>query len=147
MNVQLDWQVADDDNWESIAHLSARPRLRIPGWMWRIAAAVVVLLVVGGAIAVRYRYRRALRQVAVQIQDVVDLEARALAQGDVVRYLAQQDTSLPDWVVEQAARIVRECPETDAVGPVSDAFSTGACPLAAPVQVARVEMRGRRGLG
>ena len=136
MNVQLDWQVADDDdNWESISQAGARTRLRFPGWMWGIAAAVAVLLVVGPAIVVRYRYRRALRQVTVQIQDVIDLEARVLAQGDVERYLAQQDASLPDWVARQAARISQECPEADAAAP-------GLCPLAAPVQVARVDVRG-----
>ena len=72
---------------------------------------------------------------------MVDLEARALAQGDVARYLAQQDESQPDWVALQAARIGRECTEVAAAGSVLDALSTGVCPLAAPAQVARVEMR------
>lgn len=143
MNVQLDWRVADDNGgWELVAQVGTRTRLRLPGWVWRMAAVVVVLFVAGTAIALQYRYRRALQQVTVQIQDVVDLEGRALAQGDVARYLAQQDASLPDWVAAQADRIGRECPEANATVPIpATALSTGVCPLAAPVQVARVEMR------
>jgi hypothetical protein len=143
VNVQLDWQAANDDGkWESIAQAGTRTRLRFPGWVWHVAAAVVVLFIAGSAIVVGYRYRRALRRVTAQIQDVVDLEARALAQGDVARYLSQQDTSPPGWVAQQAARIGRECPEVAATAYAMDDFSTGVCPLAAPVQVARVEMRG-----
>jgi hypothetical protein len=139
MNVQLDWQAADDDdNWESIAQVGTRTRLRLPGWMWPTLAAVVVLLVVGMAIALQYRYRRALRQVTAQIQDAIDLEARALAQGDVARYLALQDASLPGWVVRQAGRLDWACPAASS----AEALSAGVCPLAAPVQVAGVEMRG-----
>jgi len=134
MNIGLDWQVANDDGrWEPIVQAAARKRLRLPGWVWRVAAAVVVLLVVGQAIAVRYRYRRALQRITVQIQGAIDLEARALAQGDVARYLALQDVSQPGWVERQAARLDWECPEV--------AATPGLCPFATPVQVARVEMR------
>jgi len=138
MNIELDWQVADDDGaWEPIAHVGAQRRPRLPVWVWHVGAAVVVLLGVGAAVGVRYRYRRVLRQVTAQIQDVVDLEAHALAQGDVARYLAQQDTSLPNWVAWQADRIGWACPEVRVPAPVP-----GLCPLATPVQIARVEMRG-----
>jgi hypothetical protein len=142
VNVQLDWQVADDDdNWEPIAQMSAARRLRLPGWVWHMPAAALVLLVVGAAIGVRYRYCRALQRATAQIQDVVDLEARALAQGDVGRYLAQQDASLPEWVARQAARVGQKCTEVTAAGPVPDALSAGVCPLSAPVWVARVDLR------
>ena len=143
MNVQLDWQVADDDgDWEPIVQAAARRRLKLPSWVWTVVAAVVVLSVAGTAIVLRHRYWWALRKVTAQIQDVVDLEARVLAQGDVARYLAQQDPSLPDWVAAQAARIGRECTEAGAAGSVLGTLSTGVCPLATPAQVARVEMKG-----
>jgi len=143
MNVQLDWMAANDDgDWEPVAQMRTRMRPRLPGWVCPVAAAAVLLFAAWVAIGVRYRYRRVLRKVTAQIQDVIDLEARALAQGDVARYLVLQDGSLPGWVSAQAERIVWECPEIVAAAPVSAVLSAGVCPLAAPVQVARVEMRG-----
>jgi hypothetical protein len=147
MNAQLDWQVVNDDgDWESIAHVGTAPTLRLPGWIWRVAIAILLLLVAGNAIAVRYRFQRAVRQIDFQIQGVIDLEARALAQSDVERYLAQQDASLPGWYAWQSARIGRACrkPDADISGPDAHSLSAQArgCPLAAPARVASVEMRG-----
>ena len=147
MNVEFDWQVENEEGeWETIATVTRRRRHR---GMWRVWAAlmmVTLILGTGGYIGVRRRYHRALRRIEFQIQSVIDLEALALAQGDTSLFLAQQDSSSPWWVREQAicARSGRlECgPETSgSAGQRSrDALGDGrGTPM--PVRVRNVDMR------
>jgi ABC-type glycerol-3-phosphate transport system substrate-binding protein len=107
MGVQFEWQTGSDDGqWETIARTDrGRWLRRIPRWVWIVLVAVLVASAGGGYVVVRRRYDQARREIEFQIQGVIDLEARAFAQGDGDLFLAQQDEQSPDWYSLQRERI------------------------------------------
>jgi len=117
MRNQLDWQAGDDDGgWEIISAIEVRaPRKR--RWrLWGTLLTTLVLLAAGGGFAVRGWYDAVLARIASQIQEVMDQEAQALADGDTKDYLAQQDVTSPAQLDRQAKQALVECPGTDAQG-------------------------------
>jgi hypothetical protein len=126
MDVRFDWQAADErGRWASIARVERR---RMPSRVsWRACGAIVAALLLASAVAgllVWRRYAAAQGRIAFQIQSIIDLEARALAEGDLALWLAQQDPMAPGWIEEQARRA-----------------EAGTLPTAPP-RVARIEVRG-----
>ena len=121
----LDWQVANEEGeWEPVEGLGntmggrtpaggreaegrgrivAKPRL--PRWAWGALLMVLAMLAMGATLRLHRRYQEALRRVAFQIQSVIDLEARALEQGDADLYLAQQDEAATAWYAQQKMRV------------------------------------------
>ena len=99
MGIQFEWQTGSDDGqWETIARTDrGRWLRRIPRWAWIVLVAVLVVSAGGGYVVVRRRYDQARHEIEFQIQSVIDLEARAFAQGDEDLFLAQQDDQWPDW--------------------------------------------------
>ena len=146
MNVQLDWQVGDENGeWETIATIERHPRRKVP---WRTLSkllAALVLSVMGGWLVLRYRYDRALYQAALQIQDVIDLETRALGCGDLDLFMAQQDETSPVWYARQARRASTLCSQPDA-GTLDPFLSQGIlpdrCPPLSPTEVQSVDLLG-----
>lgn len=110
MSVQFEWQVGSDDGeWETIAKTERRRRRKWPWWAWVILAAIVVVVAASGYLILRHRYEELRRQIAFQIQSVIDLEARTFAEGDVDLFLAQQDEAASDWYTQQAVRVRTGC--------------------------------------
>jgi hypothetical protein len=66
-------------------------------------AALLLASAVAGLLVWR-RYAAAQERIAFQIQSTIDLEARALAAGDLALWLAQQDAMAPGWLKGQARR-------------------------------------------
>jgi hypothetical protein len=91
MSPQFDWHAVDDDGrWEVIAQTTGRTRRRVPRWVWASLLVAVVSLGTVACVLAR-RYDEASQQIAFQIQGVVDVEARAFAEGDGDLLLSQQD--------------------------------------------------------
>jgi hypothetical protein len=106
MGVRFEWQAADEQGrWESIARVQKGIALgRVP---WQACGTVMVALLLASALAsllIWRRYAAAQERIAFHIQSTIDLEARALAEGDLALWLAQQDPMAPGWREEQAAR-------------------------------------------
>ena len=99
MSSQFEWQAGDDDRWETIARVTKEDRRgwrhRVPRWLWVGLLAILVTGATGGYAAARRRYEVASKQIAFQIQSVIDLEARAFEAGDEELFLAQQDSRIP----------------------------------------------------
>ena len=110
MNIQFDWQVGTDDELEILARARRRRRRR-RWWVWAGLAVAIALVAAGGYLIVRRRYETAERNLAFQIQSVIDLEARAYAQGDQDLFLEQQDGSERGWYAAQTARTSQGCAE------------------------------------
>ena len=64
---------------------------------------------VAGYLVLRQSYRQAQRLMEFQIQDVIDLEAAAYAEGESALFAAQQDGAAPDWVEYQQHRFETQC--------------------------------------
>lgn len=102
MGVQFEWQVGDSDRSETIVRTERR---RLPRWVWlalRIVLIGVVVLAAGGFLTLRLIYERARRQALAQIRDTLQVEVRALAEGDMDLFMAQQDRASTDWYRLQA---------------------------------------------
>jgi hypothetical protein len=131
MDVELDWQVADDDGrWEPIVVAERRRSRRPAWWMWGLLLCGFLALAAGGYATLCVHYDLARRQAAFQIQTVVDLEAQALARGPAERLLAQQDSALRtryEWQVQGVRH--RAFPELDPI-------------LLGPARVQVVELNG-----
>ncbi len=115
MSIQFDWQAGNDGGeWETIAETRRRQWLRqVPRWVWYVASTALVVALAGGYFVVRQRYEQAHREMVFQVQSVIDLEARAYAQGDAELFLAQQDRESPDWYDLQKARLRAGCHPDD----------------------------------
>jgi hypothetical protein len=143
MSVQFEWQCGNDDgDWEVLAKTEKRRRFgwvrRVPWWGWAILGAVLVMVVAGGYLLVRQRYQEAVRQVAFQIQGVIDIEARAYARQDEDLFLAQQDEASPEWYAEQERRLRSDCFWlSQPAGRLYDP-----CAPVLPAKVENVELRG-----
>ncbi len=139
MGVQFEWQAGNEGgDWETVAKVERSPRRsrlrRVRWWAWVILAALVVSVAGGAYLVVHRRYADAQRQLAFQIQGVIDLEARAFAQGDQDLFMAQQDPTDTTWRIRQKQRISTFCTAQAAAQPVNS--SPEQC---APVLPARVE--------
>ena len=125
MNVQFDWQAGDENGaWESIAVTKGLTRRRISWRTWSLLTAALITVAVGGYALLLRRYNTALSRITFQIQGVIDLEARALAQRDVDLYLAQQDTTSPAWLAGQAAHIRAHESQSNSGPPGARAWAT-----------------------
>lgn len=148
MKLELDWQAGTGEGeWETIAIVEKGFSLRVPRWVWRVLLPTVVILTAAAVGGVRHRYARALRRIVFQIQDVIDLEARALARDDLDLFLAQQDEIAPAWYTQQVNRFWQDSARCSSRQPGSDALtaqdaSPGDCASLAPPQVQEVELRG-----
>ena len=109
MGIQFEWRAGDDQgDWQTIAQAGRDPnrrKRRLPRWAWVVLLVVVAGLAAGGYWFLRDRYERARREIAFQIQSVVDLEALALQQQDAERLLEQQDPDAESWFYQQQRRI------------------------------------------
>jgi hypothetical protein len=148
MDVELDWQAADENGvWEPVA-VVARPHGRTQRHrVWYAGTAVLLFLAAGCALVTAQRYDRARDRIAFQIQSVIDLENKAFAQGNVELFLAQQDSTLSSWYRRRAACAVEALRpgRSEASSPcaaiLADIAPGGAAPNAPP-QVQAVGLRG-----
>ena len=142
MNVELDWRAGDEGGqWETIATVTGRTRFKIP---WRILGILMVALLAstaGGYGLVTSRYRAALAQVAFQIQSAIDVEARALVQRDVDRYMDQQDGSLSGWFAQQMIRSHNWASRSGTPGADISADLLWDGDALVPVEIEEVELR------
>ena len=114
MSVQFEWQAGSDDGqWETIARAGRGPGRRwlgrVPWWVWVIVGLVIAGGGALGYLGIRRRYKELQRQVEFQIQSVIDLEARAFAQGDADLFLDQQDFESSEWYAQQVQRVRESC--------------------------------------
>ncbi|MFN2231511.1 MAG: hypothetical protein ACK2VA_17205 [Anaerolineae bacterium] len=139
MSVQFDWQVGSNEGqWEILASRGGGPRIHWPWWIWLILALVVSGMAAGGYLLLRRRYAAAVSMAEFQIQNVIDIEARAFAQGDEERYLEQQDIAALDWYRWQQLRIQPDCPSL-----LTEAQSLSAyCSPALPAVIASLDLQG-----
>lgn len=139
MSIQFDWQVGSDEGrWETLASRRGGPRIHWPWWAWLILALVVSGIAAGGYFVLRRRYAAAVGMAEFQIQNVIDLEARAFAQGDEERYLEQQDITALDWYRWQRLRIQPDCPSL-----LTEAQSLRAyCSPVLPAAIASLDLQG-----
>ena len=110
MNVQLDWQAGDENGgWEPVAVMDERTATTTFGWVsrrgWMVLLVALVTCAGAGYVLARHLAGETLRRAAFHIQTVVDLEARALQEGDADLYLAQQDAASPGWYAQQVRRV------------------------------------------
>ncbi|MFN2231512.1 MAG: hypothetical protein ACK2VA_17210 [Anaerolineae bacterium] len=142
MGIEFDWHVSDEQGQEeTVAHIGRRKRRGPPRWIWVVAAIVLLAAGSGAYLFLRQRYERAQQVLTFQIQGIVDLEARAYAQGDAELFLEQQDRSATGWYQRQVARVDRGClrsPSTRYRGSVSRAR----CEPVLPATVQDVQLRG-----
>jgi hypothetical protein len=148
MNVELDWQAADDHGvWEPIATAArrrCRPRRR---WLWGAWILAPLFLVTACALVLARRYAQAQDRLAFQIQSAIDVETRALAKGDVALFLAQQDHTLHAWYQPRAVCAARGLQPVRVETSLSCAYvladvAPGGMPLTSPPQVQAVGLRG-----
>lgn len=142
MSVQFEWQARNDNGqWEIVAQTQRPLLLRwlglVPHWAWYVLLGVAVAVLVTGSLYLRHRYAEAERQLAGQLQSVIDLEARAFAQSDADLFLELQDTASQLWYEEQAQRIQDSCgarrADTNAL--------LDPCAPVLPAEVQNVELR------
>jgi len=148
MNVELDWQAENDDGtWERIATTPhGRPPTRWR-WLWVTGVLAPLLMVTVSALVVARRYAQAQDRIAFQIQSVIDLETRALAEGDTALFLAQQDRALDAWYQPRAACAARRLQPVHVERSSSCAYvladvAPGGTPLGSPPQVQAIGLRG-----
>jgi multiple sugar transport system substrate-binding protein len=109
MSIQFEWQTRNDDGeWETVS--PGKRRRRVPRWAWLAVLATVLVLTTAATLVIRRRYHLALDRITFQIQSVIDLEAQAFADGDVERFLAQQDQDAGEWYAARQ-RLVESGPD------------------------------------
>jgi len=147
VNVELDWQAADDDGvWEPVA-IVERPHDRTRRCRAWYAAIAILLLAAGCALLTAQRYDRARDGIAFQIQSVIDLETQAFAQGNIDLFLAQQDPALPSWYQRRAAcavqglRAARAETSLPCAAILAD-IAPGGTALSVPRQIQAIGLRG-----
>ncbi|MBN1584587.1 MAG: hypothetical protein JXA89_28025 [Anaerolineae bacterium] len=120
--VEFEWLAGGEEEgeWETIAQTEKRRWLslfgRVSKRVWITLAAIVFALSTTSYFVVRYTFLEAQRKITFQIQNVIDLEARAFAQGDKTRFLAQQDSAAFGWYTRQVTRINPNCTEFETRG-------------------------------
>jgi hypothetical protein len=139
VSLEFDWRVGDDED-EILAQTSRRRR-RPPLWICLVATIILLSVGSGAYLLLRQRYEQAQQALTFQIQSVVDLEARAYAQGDAELYLEQQDGAAEDWYQRQAARVSRLCLRVPA-GRYRRSYSAERCEPVPPAKVQDVQLRG-----
>ena len=88
--IDFEWQAdGDSGQWEIVAQTKKRPRRKWPRWLWIVLALVVLVSSAVGYVIVRHRYEEANRQIAFQVQSLIDLEAQAWAEADRDLFMAQ----------------------------------------------------------
>jgi hypothetical protein len=148
MSVQFEWQSGrDDGQWETIAQADRRRRFRwlrqVPVWGWVITLVALVALGAVGYVAAQRRYEEMHRQVEFQIQGVIDLEARAFAEGDMDLFLDQQDVTSPDWYEQQKLRVRPDCIARAAFLSVTEEEKArDTCAPVLPAKVQSVDLQG-----
>jgi len=148
MNVELDWQAANDDGvWEPIA-TEGRPRSRTGRrGVWSAWITAVLLMAAASAIIVRQRYAQTRDRIAFQVQSVIDLETRAFAEDAIDLFLAQQDPTSPSWYRRRVACAAAGLQRARVEAPLSCAYvladiAPRGIPLASPPQVQAIGLRG-----
>jgi hypothetical protein len=148
MDVQLTWQVGNEEGkWETISTADGRSRRKTHWWSWGVLLTMLAALIGGGGVTLRHRYARAQRQIVFQIQSVIDLETRALEQGDLDLFMAQQDEASRAWYARQAVYVHsgRQRCRSNAIQASSPAVTDVLqkdCPPTRPPQVQDVELMG-----
>jgi hypothetical protein len=112
MRTRFDWQVGNDDGqWETIAQTggdaSRARRHRALQWIGMVSLAAIVIATTWGYAIIRRRYEQASKQIAFQIQSVIDLEANAFSAEDRELLLAQQDEPFAPAFAEQTQSFMR----------------------------------------
>jgi hypothetical protein len=110
-----------------------------------VVVTVVASAATGGYLVVRRRYQAAQDRIEFQIQSVIDLEARAYAQGDQDLFLEQQDTAAQVWYAEQWE--MRGCLGLSQDTPITPANPTygeseSPCHPVLPAKLDRVNLQG-----
>jgi len=147
MGIQFEWQAGrDDGQWETIAE-SERGRIRrwmrrLPWWAWVLVGLVVGGLVTAGYLNVQRRYEELQRQITFQIQTVIDLEARAFAEGDVDLFIDQQDGARPQWLALQGRRVQADCATAGRMTGLRDRAISDLCAPVLPAKVQNVDLQG-----
>ncbi len=104
MSVEYEWRFDKDD-------LDQAPKedgtaKRRPHWPTRLAAVVVILLLAGLGVFLVWRLRRAsTAETAEDVRAAVQLELRALEDGDAELFLGLQDDEDPDWLESRRRRL------------------------------------------
>lgn len=141
MNTHFEWSIEEDGESFAPAIDSAssllRPMLR-RACLLLLAGLSIALL--GAWIGARFRYRQAVARATFEIQDMLDLEAQALASCDRRRFLGLQDSAAPRWFDHQAQRFDAHCAPTPAIPAQPYASST----LGLPARVQKVTLNGDR---
>jgi hypothetical protein len=147
MSIQFEWQAGrDDGQWETIAESKRGPirrwMRRLPWWVWVLVGLVVGALSAAGYLNVRRRYEEAQRQVAFQIQSVIDLEARAFETGDIDLFIDQQDAARPQWLSLQGRRVQADCATARRGVDSLDRTIAELCTPVLPAKVENVDLQG-----
>jgi hypothetical protein len=119
MGLQFEWQIGDGEQAETLVRIGRR---RLPRWVWvalRIVLIAAVVLATGTYLTMRVMYERARRRARSQIEDTLQVEARAYAERDLDRYLAQQDRSSTRWYQLQVLCAAAESPPGRELAPTT----------------------------
>lgn len=102
MNVEVDWQIIDEDEpWAQEPPPSVKPQRRASR-RWVLALALIPVLAIATAAAyVAWMYHTRLDRVTGQVQQVARLELQSVAAGDQVSFMALQDPDDPTWRTTQ----------------------------------------------
>ncbi len=109
MNIELDWQIVNQDT-DQLEHIAtpARPRRRSPWRKWLSAIALIAVLCLAAAVTyMAWTYHVNLARAREQVQPVAALEAQAIASNDLDLFLALQDPQDSAWRSMQAQRFAR----------------------------------------
>ncbi len=148
MKVEFDWQVGSKTGeTETLARTGVRQRSRPPWWAWVLVATALRSVVTAAYLLVRQRYGEAEDRIIFQIQSVIDLEARAFADGDRSLFLEQQDRDAGTWFAAQAARVGPRCDgalSSFGSGPESDPYAAldSDCGPVLQATIADLDLRG-----
>ena len=142
VNVEFDWQVGTEtEQLETLAKVRRRRWRRWPWWAWVIVASVVIATAAGGYVFLRRRYVEAQQRLAFQIQNVIDLEAKAYARQDRDLFLEQQDADAEAWYTRQAERVGQDCPQPDEDMAASAAPGSRCLPVL-PAKIETIDLQG-----
>ncbi len=103
MNIEVDWQIVDEDLPEPAEQPlpPVKPRRRLWRWWWVALALLLVVSVAGFAVYYQWMLRMRLNQVTEPVRAVARLEAQAIAANDRVSFLALQDLDDAAWRASQ----------------------------------------------
>lgn len=108
MNVEVDWQIIDEDEpWAQEPTPEIKPQRRASR-RWMLALIVIpVLVIVTSAAYIAWLYYTRLDRVTGQVQQVARLELQSVAAGDQIAFMALQDPDDPAWRARQERSLGR----------------------------------------